>query len=82
MSPKIPRDVSAKKLIKVLSKYGYEVTRQVGSHIRIYITTKNGIEGVTVPNHDPIKLGTLMSIINEVASQLNIDREDIIDQLR
>ena len=82
MSPKIPRDVSAKKLIKVLSKYGYEATRQTGSHIRVYVTTSEGIKGVTIPNHDPIKLGTLMSIINEAASQLNIDREDIIDQLK
>ena len=82
MSPKIPRDVSAKRLIKVLSKYGYEITRQVGSHIRMTVVTNDGIEGVTVPNHAPIKLGTLMSIINEAASQLNIEREDIIDQLR
>lgn len=82
MSPKIPRDVSAKKLIKVLSKYGYEITRQNGSHIRMYVTTKDGTEALTVPNHDPIKLGTLMSIISDAASQLNIDREDIIDQLR
>ena len=82
MSPKIPRDIPAKKLLKVLSKYGYETTRQTGSHIRVYITTTEGVKGVTVPNHDPIKLGTLMSIINEAASQLNIDREEIIDQLR
>jgi len=82
MSPKIPRDVSGKKLIKVLSKYGYEVTRQDGSHIRMSIKTIEGVKSVTVPNHDPIKLGTLMSIINDAAFQLNIDREDIIDQLR
>jgi predicted RNA binding protein YcfA (HicA-like mRNA interferase family) len=82
MSPKIPRDVSAKKLIKVLSKYGYDVTRQAGSHIRMSVVTDNGVESITVPNHDPIKLGTLMSIINDAATQLNIDKEDLIDRLR
>jgi predicted RNA binding protein YcfA (HicA-like mRNA interferase family) len=81
MSPKTPRDVSGKDLVKVLSKYGYEVVRQSGSHIRMSIITSDGVKNVTIPNHASIKLGTLMSIINEVSSQLNISREDIINKL-
>jgi predicted RNA binding protein YcfA (HicA-like mRNA interferase family) len=81
MSPRTPRDVSGKQLIKVLSKYGYEVVRQTGSHIRLSITLNNGIKSITIPNHDPIKLGTLMAIINDISEQLKINKEDVIDKL-
>jgi predicted RNA binding protein YcfA (HicA-like mRNA interferase family) len=81
MSPKIPRDVSGKSLIKVLSKYGYDVIRQTGSHVRMTITINDEVKNITIPNHDSIKLGILMSILNEVSSQLNISREDIINKL-
>lgn len=81
MSPKVPRDVSGKALIRVLSKYGYEVARQTGSHIRLSIVLKDGVKNITIPNHDPIKLGTLMAIINDVSEQLKINKEDIIGKL-
>ena len=81
MSPKIPRDVSGKSLIKVLSKYGYNVIRQTGSHVRLPITINDEAKNITVPNHDSIKLGTLMAILNEVATQLNISRDDLISKL-
>jgi predicted RNA binding protein YcfA (HicA-like mRNA interferase family) len=81
MSPKTPRDVSGKDLVKVLSKYGYEVIRQSGSHIRMSITTNDVVGNITVPNHDSIRLGTLMSIISEVSDHLKIPREDIINKL-
>jgi predicted RNA binding protein YcfA (HicA-like mRNA interferase family) len=81
MSPKAPRDVSGKTLIKVLSKYGYEVVRQTGSHIRLSITLNDGVKNITIPNHDPIKLGTLMAIVNDVSEQLKINKEDIINKL-
>lgn len=81
MSPKTPRDVSGKSLIKVLSKYGYDVIRQTGSHVRMTITINDEVKNITIPNHDSIKLGTLMSILNEVSSQLKISREDIINKL-
>jgi predicted RNA binding protein YcfA (HicA-like mRNA interferase family) len=55
--------------------------RQKGSHITMSIDTKDGIKNITIPNHDPIKVGTLMSIINDVSSQLKIDREDIMSKL-
>jgi predicted RNA binding protein YcfA (HicA-like mRNA interferase family) len=81
MSPRAPRDVSGKALIKVLSKYGYEVVRQTGSHIRLSTVLNDGVKNITIPNHDPIKLGTLMAIINDVSEQLKINKEDIINKL-
>ena len=38
---KTPRDLSGKELIKLLSKYGYIITTQRGSHIKI-TTQENG----------------------------------------
>ena len=81
MSPKTPRDVSGKSLIKILSKYGYVVIRQTGSHVRLSITINDEAKNITVPNHDSIKLGTLVAILNEVAAQLNISKDDLISQL-
>lgn len=33
--PEISRDVSGKKLINALNKFGYSVIKQTGSHIRL-----------------------------------------------
>jgi hypothetical protein len=32
---KLPRDVGGRDLADLLSKYGYQVTRQTGSHLRL-----------------------------------------------
>lgn len=32
---KLPRNVSGLQLIKALSRLGYEITRQTGSHVRL-----------------------------------------------
>jgi len=77
---KLPRSVSAKELIKSLGKIGYEVTRQKGSHIRLSCTTPNE-HHITIPNHDPIRVGTLSSILNDIALQRNLSKEEIISQL-
>ena len=71
-----PRNLSANDLIKILAKYGYEVTRQKGSHIRLSKISGKDTHHVTIPNHDPIKLGTLSSIISDVAEHLGINKED------
>jgi len=47
---KLPRNVSARELIKALAAYGYTVTRHKGSHIR---QQQSGEHHVTVPDHDP-----------------------------
>ena len=39
---RIPRDLDGDELVKLLSQFGYEITRQVGSHIRL-TTTQNGL---------------------------------------
>jgi len=77
---KLPRNVSARELVKSLAKIGYQITRQKGSHIRLTCSTPKE-HHITIPNHDPIRVGTLASILNEIALQRTVSKEEIINQL-
>jgi predicted RNA binding protein YcfA (HicA-like mRNA interferase family) len=77
---KIPRDVNANLLVKLTKIYSYSVTRQSGSHIRL-TTLLNGEHHVTIPNHNPIKIGTLSAILSEIAQHVNKPKEEIIKEL-
>ncbi|MFZ1077215.1 MAG: type II toxin-antitoxin system HicA family toxin [Nitrosotalea sp.] len=61
--PKIPI-VSAIKVIKVLSKIGYDTDHQTGSHI-ILRHREHPHKRLTVPNHKEIAKGTLKAILEE-----------------
>jgi predicted RNA binding protein YcfA (HicA-like mRNA interferase family) len=74
---KLPRNVSGSDLVKALQTLGYERTRQDGSHIRL-TTEQMGTHHMTVPNHSPIKLGTLSAILKAVAAHRQIDVEELI----
>lgn len=77
---KIPRNLSGKELIKKLKKLGYKQTRQVGSHIRI-TTEEKGLHHITIPDHDPIKIGTISNILRDIALHFEITKEELTDQL-
>ena len=78
---KLPRDLGGDELVVFLSKYGYQATRQTGSHMRLTSTSKGTEHHITVPRHKPLRVGTLSSILNEVAAYLEMDRQTFIDQL-
>ncbi len=75
---RLSRDESGASLVKKLSKVGYQVTRQKGSHIRMSGINKKGEHHITIPNHDPIKIGLLAKILNDVAFHLEISREELL----
>ncbi len=77
---KIPRDLSGADLVKALRVLGYERVRQEGSHIRL-TTARGGEHHLTVPNHNPIKLGTLAGILKAVAAHHQITVEDLLRML-
>jgi predicted RNA binding protein YcfA (HicA-like mRNA interferase family) len=77
---RLPRDLTGPDLVKALEQLGYVVTRQTGSHIRL-TTTDNGEHHLTVPAHDPIKLGTLNSILRDVAAHFGLEREELLKKL-
>ena len=78
---RLPRDVSGVDLFKALRPLGYEITRQTGSHIRL-TTSENGQHHITIPNHDPIRIGTLSSILDDVAAHFSINRTELIIKIR
>ena len=82
MGQKLPRDLSANDLIKVLEKYyHYEIRRRKSTHIRL-CTFLRGEHSITIPDHKPIKIRTLKSILRGIATHLNISEKEIIDKLR
>lgn len=48
-----------RKVIKILNKFGFEITRQRGSHM---VLKKDG-KIISVPRHSPIAMPTLRSIL-------------------
>ena len=74
---RIPRDLDADDLIKILKRYGYIATRQTGSHIRL-TTDHKGQHHITIPNHSPLKVGTLNAILTEVAEHLGVSKDSIM----
>jgi len=44
-------------------------------------TRERGEHHVTVPRHDPLRVGTLAGIIGEVAAHFEASRDDIIERL-
>jgi predicted RNA binding protein YcfA (HicA-like mRNA interferase family) len=74
---KLPRNISGANLVNALRALGYERARQSGSHIRL-TTEQNGTHHATVPNHSPIKLGTLASIPRAIAMHHGMTIEELL----
>jgi predicted RNA binding protein YcfA (HicA-like mRNA interferase family) len=77
---RIPRNLSGGELIKLLKIYGYEVSNQRGSHIKI-TTLANGEHHIAIPNHSPIKIGTLNGILAQVANHFGVSKNEVLENL-
>jgi len=78
---KIPRDVNGSDLVRALRVLGYERVRQDGSHIRLTTEVK-GTHHVTVPNHRPLKTGTLLGgVLKPVAVHHHLTVEELLAKL-
>jgi predicted RNA binding protein YcfA (HicA-like mRNA interferase family) len=78
---KLPRDIGGEELARLLAKYGYSVTRQLGSHIRVTSAIKGTENHITIPKHESLKVGTLSNILKSVAEYLEITREELGSQI-
>ncbi len=77
---KLPRDFSGRDLARALAAFGYVITRQTGSHLRL-TTQQQGEHHVTIPDHATLRIGTLAAILNEVAAHLQLERPDLAQRL-
>ena len=75
---RLPRDVDGEDLIRRLRRRGHQVTRQVGSHVRLTATVRGQTHHVTIPLHRPLRVGALRAILNMVADQLGVERDALV----
>ncbi len=78
---KLPRDINGRDLVKALCRHwGYRPVHQVGSHI-ILQTDAPAPHRLSVPDHAPLRLGTLHGILRAVAQAKHVDRDAILKSL-
>ena len=76
---KIPRDLSGAQLVKVLCRdWGYRVIHQEGSHIILQTETPSH-QRLSVPNHNPLRVGTLNGIVRVVSAHNGMERQQLLD---
>ena len=78
---RLPRDVSGEELASLLKRYGYQITRQTGSHMRLTSTHRGDEHHITIPRHKNLRVGTLNGILRDVADYLQISKEELIREL-
>lgn len=77
---KLPRDLSGLELARLPKKYGYNVARQTGSHLRLTSTVHGIQHHIAIPAHK-ILVGTLAGILKEVAAHLEKPRSELDREL-
>ena len=77
---RLPRDISGQRLAELLGRVGYSPVRQSGSHLRLSTGGANE-HHITIPLHDPLRLGTLSGILSDVADHLGVPREQLVETL-
>ena len=78
---KLPRGLYGRELARVLcARWAYRQVNQVGSHI-ILQTEIPQRHRLSVPDHKPLRIGTLNAILREVAAAKGVTREDILATL-
>jgi predicted RNA binding protein YcfA (HicA-like mRNA interferase family) len=77
---RLPRDLSGRDLARALRRYGYEVTRETGSHMRL-TTQQVGKHHITIPDHASLRIGTLAGIVADVADHFKIERSALAAEL-
>ncbi|MFZ3140551.1 type II toxin-antitoxin system HicA family toxin [Polaromonas sp.] len=77
---RLPRDLTGAQLIRALGKLGYQPTRQTGSHVRLTCESP-AQHHITVPLHDPLRIGTLAAILSAVADAHGVTRDELQQRL-
>lgn len=77
---KLPRDLSGSDLVKVLIRdFSYSQIHQVGSHI-ILQHPGPPTHRISIPNHSPLRLGTLNAILRAVAEARGMTKDAILER--
>jgi hypothetical protein len=75
---KLPRDLAGRALAQALCKsWDYRIVHQAGSHIILQTETPTH-QRIPVPDHTPLRIGTLNAILRLVAVHKRVTREEIL----
>jgi len=78
---KLPRNLAGRALVQVLCRdFGYQKVHQVGSHI-VLETDSPSHHRIPIPDHTPLRLGTLNAILRAVARAKGISKNDVLSML-
>ena len=78
---KLPRELYGRDLARILCvRWSYRQVNQVGSHIVLQTETPQH-HRLSIPDHRPLRIGTLNAILRQVAAVKGVSREDILATL-
>ena len=80
--PRVPRDLSGRDLCKLLQYLrlpDHAAVREPPPHETA--EHPGATHHLTVPDHDPIKIGTLNNILTDVASAVGITKTVLVNRL-
>lgn len=77
---RLPRDLSGEDLADSLAAFGYAVTRQTGSHMRL-TTQEHGEHHVTIPRHASLRVGTVAAVLADVGTHFGLSRQAVVERL-
>ena len=78
---KLPRDRSGAELIKLVGRhFGCRRVNQEGSHV-ILETSDPRQHRISIPDHAPLRVGTLNAILRAIATAKGVEKEDILRHL-
>jgi len=64
--------LSGEDVIKIFKTFGFTISGQKGSHIKLARLLKNNVkQSVTIPNHKEIDRGTLKAIIRQASKYIS-----------
>jgi predicted RNA binding protein YcfA (HicA-like mRNA interferase family) len=70
--PKL-RQLNGADVVKILESFGFLVTAQKGSHIKLTRLTTASKEVLTIPNHKSLKTGTSKAIYNQATRYIGAE---------
>ena len=79
---RLPGDWTGSDLINRLAPFGYLPTRQTGSHVRLSRESSGNQHHITIPLHNPLRVGTLNQILTDISTNLDMSKEELIQALR
>ncbi|TMF95085.1 MAG: type II toxin-antitoxin system HicA family toxin [Chloroflexi bacterium] len=59
------RRLSGREVCRILANNGFVEVRRRGSHIVMQLRTEESTRTLPVPDHDELRIGTLLSIIRQ-----------------